>query len=256
MGRQGYKGRDQVNVEMVDIIKDAANNYKAPQKHICKYCDRGFVKESTLLVHMCESKRRWVQKDEAHVRLGQQAYIIFFKETQPNSDKLKYADFVKSNYYNAFVKFGKFLVDYRVVNTKKYMNYIIKSKFKLDRWCTEKYYLDWLAGYLKTEHWEDALSRSLETVDKWSDEAGENILSKSYFIGCNPNKICQDIINGRISCWIIFNTDTGKDFLSKLNEEQIQLVYEYIDPDYWRQYFIKYNKESKIVKETLKEVGF
>ena len=27
------------------------------------------------------------------------------------------------------------------------------------------------------------------------------------------NKICQDIINGRISCWIIFNTDTGKEFL-------------------------------------------
>ena len=66
---------------MVDIIKTAANNYKAPKKHICKYCDRGFVKESTLLAHMCESKRRWEQKDDPHVRLGQQAYIIFFKQT-------------------------------------------------------------------------------------------------------------------------------------------------------------------------------
>ena len=44
--------------------------------------------------------------------------------------------------------------------------------------------------------------------------------------------------------------------LGKLNEEQVTLVYEYIDPDYWRQYFIKFNKESKIVKETLKDVGF
>ena len=245
-----------MNLAMVDIIKTAANNYKAPKKHICKYCDRGFVKESTLLAHMCESKRRWEQKDEPHVRLGQQAYIIFFKQTQPNSDKLKYGDFVKSNYYNAFVKFGRFLIDYRVVNTKRYIEYVINSKFKLDRWCTEQYYLDWLSGYLRTEHWEDALTRSLVTMDDWAEAAGENIQSKSYFFANSSNKIVQDIINGRISCWVIFNTETGKEFLSKLNEEQVTLVYDYIDPDYWRQYFIKFNKESKIVKETLKEVGF
>ena len=245
-----------MNLAMADIIKTAATNYKAPKKHMCKYCDRGFVKETTLLAHMCESKRRWEQKDESHVRLGQQAYIIFFKQTQPNSNKLKYADFVKSNYYNAFVKFGRFLIDYKVINTKRYIEYVINSKFKLDRWCTEQYYLDWLAGYLKTEHWEDALTRSLVTMDKWAESCGDNIQSSSYFFANNSNKIVQDIINGRISCWVIFNTDTGKEFLGKLNEEQIQLVYEYIDPDYWRQYFIKFNRESKIVKETLKEVGF
>ena len=44
--------------------------------------------------------------------------------------------------------------------------------------------------------------------------------------------------------------------LSKLNQEQVQMVYEYIDPDYWRQYFIKMNRDSKSVKDTLKEVGF
>lgn len=241
---------------MTDIIKTAATTYKSPKKFTCKYCERSFVKEGTLLAHMCESKRRWEQQHDNHVRLGLQAYIIFFGQTQPNSSKVNYADFVKSNYYNAFIKFGKFLIDYRVVNTKRYIEYVITSKFKLDRWCTEQYYLDWLAGYLKTEHWEDALTRSLVTMDKWAEEAGTNIQSSSYFFANNNNKICQDIINGRISCWIIFNTDTGKEMLSKLNEEQVTLVYEYIDPDYWRQYFIKFNKESKIVKETLKDVGF
>jgi len=246
-----------VNVEMTEIVKQAQENYKSPKKYSCKYCHRSFVKETTLLAHMCESKRRWEQQYDKNVQLGQQAYLIFFKDTQPNSGrKLTYADFVKSNYYNAFVKFGRFLIDYKVINTKRYIEYVIKSKFKLDYWCKEQYYLDWLSGYLKTEHWEDALSRSLTTMDDWSDSAGENVLSKSYFFANSKNKICQDIINGRISCWVVFNTETGKEFLSKLNQEQLELVYEYIDPDYWRQYFIKYNKESKIVKETLKEVGF
>ena len=53
-----------MNSQMVSIVQEAKNNYKTPKKHICKYCDRGFVKESTLLAHMCESKRRWEQKDD------------------------------------------------------------------------------------------------------------------------------------------------------------------------------------------------
>ena len=56
--------------------------------------------------------------------------------------------------------------------------------------------------------------------------------------------------------WIIYNCETGRNMLGKLTQEQIQMVYEHIDPDYWRQYFIKMNRDSKSVKDTLKEVGF
>lgn len=239
---------------MAEIVKNVIDNYKSKKSYTCKYCQRSFVKESTLLAHMCESKRRWEHQYDKNVQLGLQAYLYFFKQTQPNSTGKGYGDFITSNYYNAFCKFGKFMLDYRVINTQKYIEYVINSKFKLDHWCKEQYYLDWLGPYLKTEHWEDALTRSLNTMESWADDAGVDI--KSYFIANSPGKIVQDIINGRISSWVIFNTDTGKEFLGKLNQEQIQLVYPYIDPDYWRQYLIKFNRESKIVKETLKEVGF
>ena len=36
----------------------------------CNYCGKSFAKESTLAVHMCEQKRRYMQKDEKHVQLG------------------------------------------------------------------------------------------------------------------------------------------------------------------------------------------
>ena len=88
----------------------------------------------------------------------------------------------------------------------------------------------------------------------WADKEGVQI--NSYFIGASTNKIVQDIINARVSPWIIYNCETGRNMLSKLNQEQVQLVYQHIDPDYWRQYFIKMNRDSKSVKDTLKEVGF
>ena len=40
----------------------------------CTYCDKSFQRERTLQVHMCEPKRRHLQKSEKWV---QNAYIVF-----------------------------------------------------------------------------------------------------------------------------------------------------------------------------------
>ena len=40
------------------------------------------MKESSLLVHSCDPKRRRLSKDEAGVRLGFQAYIRFYETMQ------------------------------------------------------------------------------------------------------------------------------------------------------------------------------
>jgi len=37
------------------------------------------MKESTLLAHMCEPKRRWLQKDEKRVQVGFYAFQRFYK---------------------------------------------------------------------------------------------------------------------------------------------------------------------------------
>lgn len=75
----------------------------------------------------------------------------------------------------------------------------------------------------------------------------------TYFFAANPNKICSHIVNGRLSPWIIFNCDSGVAFLGKLSQEQLGIIYEYIDPDYWRKNFVKFHTETAIVKDALKE---
>ena len=54
---------------------------------------------------------------------------------------------------------------------------------------------------------------------------------------------------------IIFNCESGVNFLSKVNEEQLALIYPYIDPDFWQKNFIKYHNETEIVKSALKDAG-
>ena len=78
--------------------------------NVCTFCNKSFQKERTLQVHICEPKRRHLQKNEKWV---QNAFLVFqkFYQIHQNNGKPKtYDDFCKSAYYNAFVKFGRHLM--------------------------------------------------------------------------------------------------------------------------------------------------
>lgn len=240
-------------ITLMAIAKQTRENYKPSDKpFVCKYCQRGFSREKTLSTHVCEQKRRWQQEKDKGVQLGLQSYLKFYEMTQGGDGAKKtYGDFVNSNYYNAFVKFGKHMINISCINTSAFIGYVIRNNIKLDQWCQDKHYQAYLEAHLRTETWQDALTRSLKTMESWADEHGVHL--HTYFFAANPNKICSHIVNGRVSPWIIFNCETGQNLLSKLNQEQLSIIYSYIDPDFWRKNFIKYHVETAIVKDALKE---
>ena len=84
--------------------------------YICKYCNKSFVRESTLAVHVCEQKRRHQTQGEPGDRLGFMAYLRFYELTQGRGKAKTFDDFAASPYYRAFVKYGRYCVDTRVIN--------------------------------------------------------------------------------------------------------------------------------------------
>ena len=46
----------------------------------CQYCHKEFKSERTLMVHMCERKRRWDAKDEKAVVLAMHTYTKFYED--------------------------------------------------------------------------------------------------------------------------------------------------------------------------------
>tara|TARA_B100000989_G_C19467648_1_gene439126 strand:+ start:350 stop:1081 length:732 start_codon:yes stop_codon:yes gene_type:complete len=237
---------------LMAIAKETRQAYKPGDKpFVCKYCSRGFSREKTLSNHVCEQKRRWQQEKDKGVQMGLQAYLRFYETTQGSGTKKTYGDFVNSQYYNAFVKFGKHIIEIKAINPSAFINHVLKKNVKLDRYCRDENYQNYLEEHLKTETWQDAIARSLKTMENWADQNGVHL--HTYFFAANPNQICSHIVNGRVSSWVIFNCETGVNFLGKMNPEQLQIVYPYIDPDFWRKHFVKYHVESAIVKEALKE---
>ena len=45
----------------------------------CTYCGKEFAKERTLQVHLCEPKRRYLQKDEKWVVNGSMVFQRFYQ---------------------------------------------------------------------------------------------------------------------------------------------------------------------------------
>ena len=98
----------------------------------CTYCGKEFAKERTLQVHLCEPKRRYLQKDEKWVVNAFMVFQRFYQIHQHNSKLKTYDEFVKSSYYNAFVKFGRFIMHINPLYPEKYIDYVILSKVKFN----------------------------------------------------------------------------------------------------------------------------
>lgn len=221
------------------------------QPYTCKHCNKSFMKEKTLIAHMCEQKRRILQKDEKRVQAGYMAYNRFYSLTQ-NSKKIKtYEEFCESSYYNAFVKFGSFINNVNPLYPDKFVDYVIKSGTKLDHWCRDELYETYLLEMLKVEPVESAVQRSLATMMDWADS--NNSQFHRYFDYVSLNRAVHDIIDGKLSPWIILNCNNGKTMLSKMNNEQLDMITNVIDIPFWMKKFKELPAEVALVREICKE---
>ena len=223
-------------------------------KYTCQFCKKDFVKETSLTVHSCEPRRRRQERSERGVELGFQAYIKFYEMTQGSAKLKTYDDFCDSPYYRAFVKFGRYCVSIRAINTARFMEWVLKQNKKIDHWCSDTVYTEYLAFYLRVENVNDALARAMEFGIDWSEKTGNPPHDCLRYGGTNA--MVYAVTAGRISPWIIFNSESGQHFLSELNQEQIALVYPYIDVDHWQKRFQDYPADQEYAKDILKQAGW
>ncbi len=220
----------------------------------CKYCNGKFTKESTMSVHMCEPKRRWKQKDERYVQLAFRAYQHFYKQTMTQAVKERsYEDFSKSRYYTAFTKFGRYLVDVNVIDPTDYVNYLIKNSTNIDRWHLDSVYEKYVKEHNKKEEARNAIERGIIIMKRWEDETGNPWYL--FLENITPNRAVHYIRCGKISPWILYNSKSGVKLLQSLNAEQVALVNEYIDPDFWTAKFQMASQDVRFVENVLEKAG-
>ena len=228
----------------VSMNKTAETNTKFQ----CEFCKKSFVRERTLVSHVCETKRRWLDKDKIGNRLGFQSFVQFYKKHSSAKNTKTYDEFIRSPYYSAFVKFGSYCADTNVVNVSRFVDWLLVEQISIDNWTSDKVYTKFLIEYLRKEDPFDAIHRSVETAIKLAET--ENIQPQDILRYGNINKICYQVTLGKISPWMLYQSNSGVQFLDTLNPDRAKLIIDYIDPEQWA---LKFKREPDLVRQ-IKEV--
>ena len=219
----------------------------------CQFCKSKFMQEKTLAVHLCEQKRRYLAKDDKAVIIGYQTFNRFFQITQKLGQNKTYDEFAHSPYYNAFVKFGSFVSNINPLYPDKFIELIVRSGVKLDHWCREALYEQYVLNLIHTESVETALERSLKHMQTWAD--ANNSVWNHYFKYVSTNRAVFDIKDGKVSPWLILNCTTGKEMLANFRDDQLSAISNIIDPRVWVKKFKQQTFDLELVKQVVKEAN-
>lgn len=226
-----------------------------PAKFSCEFCNREFARERTLISHLCETKQRWLNKDIGGNRLGFQAWLQFYAKNSMSKTKNKtYAEFIRSPYYLAFVKFGTYCVDVKVINLSMYVDWLLKNAIKLDVWATDSIYNRFLCEYLRIEDAFDAIHRSVKYCIDLAEK--DNIQPNDVLRYVNPNRICHAVTLGKISPWLLYCSDSGIQFIETLNQDHVNIINDYINPQQWALKFHREPDVTRKIRDTLKDAGY
>jgi len=220
----------------------------------CDFCKREFLRESTVMKHICENKRRWLEKDNQGNRIGFQTWLEFYKKNTSGKKNRTYEEFIRSAYYIAFVKFGNYCVNINAINISRFVDWLLKNQIKIDNWASDSTYTKYLVEHLRHEDPFDAIHRSVETCIKLAEDA--NIQPHDMLRYGNTNKLCYAITTGKISPWLLYQSDSGTRFLDTLNEGHVKMIIDYINPEQWAIKFKRDMDVTKRVKDTIKEAGY
>lgn len=217
----------------------------------CEYCGKLFAKEKTLIVHVCEQKRRHMSKNEKHVQAGLLTFQKFYEFTQKGKTQKTFDDFASSPYYTAFVKFGSFMINTAPIYPEMFIDYVIKSGVKLDHWCRDALYDTYIGELIKKEPADGAIQRTIKTMMDWAET--NDAQWEHYFQYVNLNRATHDIKEGLISPWILLNSKSGKEMLQRMNDEQLEIVGPIVDPQFWLRKFKTLPADVELVKDVIKE---
>jgi hypothetical protein len=218
----------------------------------CRFCNKSFTRERTLSSHMCEKKRRWMNKDDPASRIGFNVWTDFMKYVSPNTKKVKTIDdFIRSADYLGFVKFANYLIELRPLESDKFIQWLFKMGVRLSDWQKPGTYQLYVQEAAKKETADRALERTILAMAEWGDSTG--IRWQEFFNKAAPATAMNMIVLGRISPWIIFSTDAAQSLLDRMEPGQIDKVAEHVDTKWWKNKLKNQTTEVQWINTTLRQ---
>lgn len=225
----------------------------ANRTSVCRFCGKGFSNEKILVAHMCVRKKRFADRNVASSQLGFRVFQRFYELTTRSKTPKTVDEFIGSQYYIAFVKFARSLIERDTLCASEFIDYIISNGIKLSSWPDDHIYEDFLRSLLKREPPENALERSVLTMNDWCTE--NNMHLTDFFDNVSTYDAVELIRNARISPWVLYLADSASGLFVRFSPEQFSIIETIIEPSVWQKKISKRSDDITFVVGILESAG-
>jgi hypothetical protein len=63
------------------------------------------------------------------------------------------------------------------------------------------------------------------------------------------------ICSGKISPWVLFTSTAAQDLIDNMSNEQLKMITDYLDVDYWQRRMNVNPQDGKFVSEIMEQMG-
>jgi hypothetical protein len=201
----------------------------------CSFCRKRFKIEKRFMQHACKEMKR---DSELRTPTGQAALLFYQKWMKASRRQVpKPEAFLKSSYYNAFLKFAEFARKVKIPDVDAYIRIMTSGSIAPTMWSlNEAYalYIDWM------DRKESPANHAMITVDTLYEMADDLDLpdASEVFTNVDPAVVIQLLRQRRLSPWILLKSQKFRVFFTNVCTPEDRMIMEsIIRPKYWAEKF-------------------
>ena len=230
---------------------------KPKHNFTCKFCNKGYQRESTLLSHKCVKRDRYNERESRPMREAYRMYLMFmeFQNLQMKKSVDPIMQFIQSSNFNIFYDFAVYILGNDILNKEEFIKHILTSGLPAYLWCTEKTHTEWVIKNIKNEHPRRGLERSINAMVEWGVSTEQSWTD--FFKLCSTERALLWFESGKLSPWIIYvpAPEVGNELLVRFSPSELEYLSKFLEPNYFMMKQAHYLNEIKELRGLLKEAG-
>jgi len=204
------------------------------RKYMCSFCSRSFVRKTWFEKHLCDKKKRFLDRNNIAVIKAHQLFNHWQQRTKlvRRGHQKDFEEFCRSPFFGAFKRLSEFTTSEYVVSGFKYIDWLIDNKIPEAKWCNPRDLEDY-HKYLRTSEEPKAQAETTcKNIRVWCADNG--IEMPKFFSTISPGQALNMVRENKLSPWVLLGYQPCVDALtSRFKQEMLFTLNDHINVPYW-----------------------
>jgi hypothetical protein len=204
------------------------------RKFKCTFCDRDFVRKTWYEKHMCDKKKRFMDRNNISVIRAHRLFMHWQKRARilRRGNEKTLDEFLKSPYYASFIRLAEFTTTEYVVSGFKYIDWLVENRIPEVKWCNARD-LDGYRVYLReSEDPETQATTSCKNIRVWCVDNGVEM--PEFFKSISPGQAMNMVKENKLSPWVLLGYQPCIEGLTaRFKQDMLFRLNEHINVPYW-----------------------